>query len=135
VAHDIDKNKPILSAHVTILQAWKQWRKGTALNLLDPTLRASSTIEILKCIHIGLLCVQENVADRPTMASVLLMLNSDSITLSVPKKPAFLMGSSYISDMSSEREQNFRAIRSDAFRISSIEASVNEASITELCPR
>jgi hypothetical protein len=64
---------------------------GTASNLVDPTLRASSTTEILRCIHIGLLCVQENVADRPTMASVILMLSSYSITLSVPTKPAFLM--------------------------------------------
>ncbi|XP_059436913.1 cysteine-rich receptor-like protein kinase 44 [Corylus avellana] len=119
-----------------ISYAWKHWRKGTALNLVDPTLKASSTIEILKCIHIALLCVQENVADRPTMASVLLMLNSDSITLSEPKKPAFLMGSSYISDMSSKSEQNIRAIQSDPLRISSIEASVNEAPSTEqLCPR
>jgi hypothetical protein len=117
------------------LQAWNNWREGTALNLVDPTLRASPTTEILRCIHIGLLCVQENVANRPTIASILLMLNDDSITLSIPKKPAFLMDRSTISDMSSRREQNTRAIRSDQSRSRFVEASANEASITEPYPR
>jgi hypothetical protein len=117
------------------LQAWRNWREGTTLNLIDPTLKANSITEILRCIHIGLLCVQENVADRPTMASILLMLNGNSITLSVPKKPAFLMDRSTISDMSSRREQNTRAIRSDQSRSIFVEASANEASITEPYPR
>nr|POE60717.1 cysteine-rich receptor-like protein kinase 26 [Quercus suber] len=64
--------------------AWKQWRDGTTSNLVDPALRTDSTTEIMKCIHIGLLCVQENVDKRPTMASVVLMLNSESMSLSVP---------------------------------------------------
>jgi hypothetical protein len=98
-------------------------------------LRANSTIEMLRCIHIGLLCVQDNVANRPTMASVLLMLNDDSITLSVPKKPAFLIDKSTISDMSARREQNTRAIRSNQSRNRFVEASANEASITEPYPR
>jgi hypothetical protein len=58
---------------------------------MDPAIRLGSTTEIMRCIHIGLLCVQENVADRPTMASVVLMLNSYSITLPVPLEPAFFM--------------------------------------------
>ncbi|XP_062162252.1 cysteine-rich receptor-like protein kinase 44 isoform X2 [Alnus glutinosa] len=115
--------------------AWKNWREGTTSNLIDPTLRSSSTTEILRCIHIGLLCVQENVANRPTMASVLLMLNDDSIILSVPKKPAFLMDKSTISDMSARREQNTRAIRSDQSRSRFVEASANEASFTKPYPR
>ncbi|XP_062162264.1 cysteine-rich receptor-like protein kinase 44 isoform X4 [Alnus glutinosa] len=115
--------------------AWKNWRQGTTLNLVDPTLRVNSTTEILRCIHIGLLCVQENVAQRPTMASILLMLNDNSITISVPKKPAFLMDRSTISDMSSCREQNTRTIRPDQSRSRFVEASANEASITEPYPR
>ena len=47
------------------------------------------TTEIIRYIHIGLLCVQENVVDRPTMASVVLMLSGYSITLPTPSKPAF----------------------------------------------
>ena len=71
------------------MQAWKNWKQGIVSNLVDPTLKAGSTIEIMRCIHIGLLCVQENIAHRPTMASIVLMLNSYSITLPIPSGPAF----------------------------------------------
>ncbi|XP_059439336.1 cysteine-rich receptor-like protein kinase 44 [Corylus avellana] len=100
--------------------AWQNWREGTASNLIDPTLRSSSTSEIMRCIHIGLLCVQENVADRPTMASIVLMFNSNSITLSVPSRPAFFMHTTVESDVSSDQ---------------SFQASTNEATISELYPR
>jgi hypothetical protein len=69
------------------------------------------------------------------MASILLMLNDNSITISVPKKPAFLIDRSTISDMSSRREQNTRTRRPDQSRSRFVEASANEASITEPYPR
>lgn len=47
----------------------------------------------MRCIHIGLLCLEEDVEDRPTMASVALMLNSHSLTLSIPSKPTYIYGS------------------------------------------
>ncbi|GLT54805.1 hypothetical protein SLA2020_279720 [Shorea laevis] len=63
--------------------AWGHWRHGTSLELLDPSLRDSySRKEVDRCIHIGLLCVQENPAERPTMASIVVMLSSYSVTLS-----------------------------------------------------
>ncbi|XP_031126899.1 uncharacterized protein LOC116029137 [Ipomoea triloba] len=74
--------------------AWRQWREGTALNLVDPFLRGnsgSSVREIVRCIHIALLCVQENVGDRPTMSTILLMLSSSSLSLPLPSAPAFFM--------------------------------------------
>ncbi|XP_057732254.1 cysteine-rich receptor-like protein kinase 29 [Arachis stenosperma] len=71
--------------------AWKNWRDGTASNIIDHTMNNGSRNEILRCIHIGLLCVQENLADRPNMASIVLMLNSHSLTLPVPSKPPFLV--------------------------------------------
>nr|XP_043619206.1 cysteine-rich receptor-like protein kinase 15 [Erigeron canadensis] len=74
--------------------AWKCWRDGTASSLIDPTLCTSSLRDMLRCIHIGLLCVQEDVNERPTMASVVLMLSSASLTLPVPSEPAFFMRTS-----------------------------------------
>ncbi|KAJ0081479.1 hypothetical protein Patl1_10997 [Pistacia atlantica] len=71
--------------------AWKNWREGTTTNLIDPTLSVGSKNEMIRCIHIGLLCVQENVVDRPTMASVVVMLNSNSLSLQLPSEPAFFM--------------------------------------------
>ncbi|XP_031126914.1 cysteine-rich receptor-like protein kinase 25 isoform X2 [Ipomoea triloba] len=48
--------------------AWEQWRDGTPLNILDPILAESYIInEVIQCIYISLLCVQEDVDERPTM--------------------------------------------------------------------
>ena len=79
-------------AHIDVfLQAWKKWREETISNLIDPTLSDSPITEILRCIHFGLLRVQENVGDRPNMASVGLMMNSTSIALPIPTQPASFM--------------------------------------------
>ncbi|KAM4113990.1 hypothetical protein ACJW30_04G036700 [Castanea mollissima] len=67
--------------------AWKNWKQSTASNFVDPTLKAGLKTEIMRCVHIGILCVQENVTNRPTMASVILMLTSFSITLPIPSEP------------------------------------------------
>jgi len=45
--------------------------------------------EMLRCIHVGLLCVQEDPHLRRSMASVVVMLNSRSITLPAPSAPAY----------------------------------------------
>jgi len=47
--------------------------------------------EVEKCIHIALLCVQENATYKPTM-SVVVVLGSDNMTLPKPKHPAFSVG-------------------------------------------
>lgn len=47
--------------------------------------------EVLKCIQLGLLCVQEDPHDRPTMASVLGMLVNENASFTIPKKPAFFI--------------------------------------------
>ena len=47
-------------------------------------------LEVLRCIQIGLLCVQEFPDDRPTMLEVVFMLGNE-ITLPSPKKPAFVL--------------------------------------------
>ncbi|XP_068644984.1 G-type lectin S-receptor-like serine/threonine-protein kinase At4g27290 [Aristolochia californica] len=69
--------------------AWTLWNEGAELELLDPALGNSySTVEVLKYIQVGLLCVQDNPGDRPTMASVVIMLESESAVLPPPKEPA-----------------------------------------------
>ncbi|KAJ6292684.1 hypothetical protein OIU78_024794 [Salix suchowensis] len=86
--------------------AWRNWREGTAQAIIDPVLSSGSSTEMMRCIHIGLLCVQENVADRPTMDSIVLMLSSSSLTLQRPSQPAFFMSNQ--SDMSSSLGLNSR---------------------------
>jgi hypothetical protein len=75
------------------LQVWRNWREGTSTNLIDETLRGSPVSDVMRCLHIGLLCVQENVSGRPTMAAVVPMLNSHSWSLPSPSRPAFLLDS------------------------------------------
>jgi hypothetical protein len=46
-------------------------------------------VEIFRCIHVGLLCVQEFPEDRPTASTVVSMLNSEISYLATPKQPPF----------------------------------------------
>lgn len=74
-------------------QIWRLWNEGRGSEVLDPLLDDScSAGEALRRIHIGLLCVQEDAADRPTMSSVVVMLGSESISLPQPTQPAFSVG-------------------------------------------
>ncbi|KAF2317378.1 hypothetical protein GH714_020996 [Hevea brasiliensis] len=68
---------------------WHLWREERAWEIIDSSLKHScSPDEVLRCIQIGLLCVQEDVLKRPTMSAIVLMLNSE-ISLPSPKQPAF----------------------------------------------
>ncbi|XP_062160727.1 cysteine-rich receptor-like protein kinase 25 isoform X2 [Alnus glutinosa] len=104
-------------------QAWRHWRRGTSLELLDPSLRDSySRNEVDRCIHIGLLCVQENPAERPTMASIVVMLSSYSVTLSSPQRPGFFLHS--------RTESNAPTSGLEADQSTSNSELLSEASIT-----
>ncbi|XP_056689687.1 cysteine-rich receptor-like protein kinase 29 isoform X2 [Spinacia oleracea] len=112
------KNSSIRNKEYTddlISYVWRNWREDTALSVIDPTLSTGSRIEIIRCIHMGLLCVQGNAEDRPTMSSAMLMLSSHSITLPVPSHPAFV-----IAIVDNNTKEN---------------TSTNEISITDLLPR
>ncbi|KAJ1376366.1 Serine-threonine/tyrosine-protein kinase, catalytic domain [Sesbania bispinosa] len=70
--------------------AWQLWNKGTALELIDPILKGSCAVnQVLRSIHISLLCVQDQAKDRPTMSDVVSFLSSEAILLAEPKQPAF----------------------------------------------
>ena len=101
------------------LQAWNNWKEGTTSNLIDQTLGNSSRNEIMRCIHIGLLCVQENVAYRPTMALTVQMLNSHSSSLPAPTQPAFLIYSDIERELpqaSQHLESSSRASKSQQYK-------------------
>ncbi|XP_047335984.1 G-type lectin S-receptor-like serine/threonine-protein kinase At4g27290 [Impatiens glandulifera] len=69
--------------------AWKYLDEGRESELSEPVLEATlNPREVLRCIQIGLLCVQQYPEDRPSMSSVVLMLCSD-IPLPQPKKPGY----------------------------------------------
>ncbi|EOA18483.1 hypothetical protein CARUB_v10007030mg [Capsella rubella] len=74
---------------------WRNWKEGKGLEIIDPIIaNSSSTVkqhEILRCIQIGLVCVQERAEDRPTMSLVVLMLGSESTTIPQPKLPGYCL--------------------------------------------
>ncbi|KAM6549119.1 hypothetical protein CsatB_020795 [Cannabis sativa] len=72
--------------------AWHLWKEEKALNLIEETVVEScKKEEYLKCFNLGLLCVQEDPSDRPTMSNVVFMLGSETATLPTPKQPAFVV--------------------------------------------
>ncbi|GKV19159.1 hypothetical protein SLEP1_g29453 [Rubroshorea leprosula] len=72
--------------------AWKLWNEDTVLAMVDKLVcNPCHCREILRCIHVGLLCVQEMAKDRPTMSTVISMLNSEIVDLPSPKQPAFIL--------------------------------------------
>ncbi|CAK9316262.1 unnamed protein product [Citrullus colocynthis] len=72
--------------------AWDLWMKDEGLDLMEQTLRGNcKRDEYLKCLNVGLLCVQEDPWDRPTMSNVVFMLGSETATLPSPKPPAFVV--------------------------------------------
>ncbi|XP_044482990.1 cysteine-rich receptor-like protein kinase 10 isoform X2 [Mangifera indica] len=102
--------------------AWKLWCEGRALELMDPVLVHSCVpAELLKYMHVGLLCVQEDPADRPTMSSLVVMLASDTIVLPKPTEPAFSVG----------RVVNLAQSSSDG----KVASSNNEVTLSSVSPR
>ncbi|XP_066348556.1 G-type lectin S-receptor-like serine/threonine-protein kinase At4g27290 isoform X2 [Miscanthus floridulus] len=70
--------------------AWSLWKDGKAIDLVDSSIVGTcSSVEALRCIQIGLLCVQDNPNSRPLMSSVVFMLENETTLCSVPKQPMY----------------------------------------------
>ncbi|GLT36816.1 hypothetical protein SLA2020_111700 [Shorea laevis] len=103
--------------------AWKLWSTNQGMELIDPILLQSCVAsEVLKCLHIGLLCVQEDPANRPTMSFVIVMLGSETITLPKPTKPAFSSGGRVVAEQALPP-------------LNGILCSVNEVTLSNVSPR
>ncbi|XP_021817989.1 G-type lectin S-receptor-like serine/threonine-protein kinase At1g11330, partial [Prunus avium] len=85
--------------------AWELWKEGRGLELMDPTLKDSCTEDqLLRCFHVGLLCVEENAADRPSMSDAISMLTTETISMPLPTRPAFFTRRNFIESDISRRE-------------------------------
>ncbi|KAK6121923.1 hypothetical protein DH2020_044348 [Rehmannia glutinosa] len=74
---------------------WKLWNEDNIGASIDVRISSPShRTEVVRCIHIGLLCVQELPKDRPSISAVLSMLNSEIAELPEPKQIAFALNSS-----------------------------------------
>ncbi|XP_037484660.1 cysteine-rich receptor-like protein kinase 10 isoform X2 [Triticum dicoccoides] len=118
---------------------WEHWTSGTVEQLVDPSLGGRSPGgQMLKLVNIGLLCVQDSPADRPTMSVVNVMLSSSTVSLQAPSRPTFC-----VDDM-----EGFSGMYSGAYPRGSqsqstgdskpqaaMSPSPNEVSLTEIEPR
>ncbi|KAL4178811.1 hypothetical protein AMTRI_Chr13g117020 [Amborella trichopoda] len=81
-------NQPSEGSQGLVEYAWRLWRDGRPIELMDLFLGETCPgNQVLRCIHIGLLCVQADAAERPPISSVVAMLGSDSSSLSLPMPP------------------------------------------------
>ncbi|KAJ8513165.1 hypothetical protein OPV22_003599 [Ensete ventricosum] len=82
------------SHHLNLLaHVWSLWNEGKGLELADGSMGQPSlpVAEVMRCIKVGLLCVQERPEDRPTMSAVVVMLGGDSALLPQPRQPGFIV--------------------------------------------
>ncbi|CAI0422916.1 unnamed protein product, partial [Linum tenue] len=105
-----------------IAWAWELWREGRGIELVDSAISNNMVHnEALKCIQIGLLCIQENPRDRPSMLEVASMIyNNDSSQLPSPNRPAFYYKFQEAAEIIEEQEENW---------------TVNQVTITEMNAR
>uniref|UniRef100_A0A0D9WZX3 Gnk2-homologous domain-containing protein n=1 Tax=Leersia perrieri TaxID=77586 RepID=A0A0D9WZX3_9ORYZ len=98
---------------------WEHWTMGDIAAILDASIsgQAPAGWQIARCVHVGLLCVQENPEQRPAMPAVNLMLTSGTVSLQAPSRPAFFWKSD------------------DSGAAAAAVVSPNEVSITEPEPR
>ncbi|KAL5547110.1 hypothetical protein UlMin_006797 [Ulmus minor] len=69
--------------------AWQLWSKNQGTELVDEALAGIfSSPEVTRCIHVGLLCVQDHAADRPSMSDVVFMLINET-DRPQPKQPVY----------------------------------------------
>ncbi|XP_020963813.1 G-type lectin S-receptor-like serine/threonine-protein kinase At4g27290 [Arachis ipaensis] len=114
-----------INHHFNLLgHAWKLFVEDKCLEMVNATFRDSidsSPEEVIRSIHVGLLCVQRNPEDRPSMSDVLMMLSSEW-PLPQPKKPEFFIERDVIVDDTSSSNHE-------------IPSSINQLTISDINPR
>jgi hypothetical protein len=68
------------------------WKEGKTEELPDSSIvDTCSPDEVLLCVHVALLCVQENPDERPAMSSVVFVLENGSTTLPAANQPGYFV--------------------------------------------
>ncbi|XP_027061151.1 G-type lectin S-receptor-like serine/threonine-protein kinase At4g27290 [Coffea arabica] len=104
--------------HSLLGHAWKLYKEGRSLELVDESLGNYSTglTDVLRSIHVGLLCVQQYPEDRPNMSAVVMMLGNEG-ALPQAHQPGFF------------------AERNESCSAACVASSQNDMTITILEPR
>ncbi|XP_039164266.1 G-type lectin S-receptor-like serine/threonine-protein kinase At1g11330 [Eucalyptus grandis] len=112
-----------LNENLNLLEyAYELWKDNKCMDFIDPSLDdSSSSCKLMRCMQVALLCVQAKPGDRPSMLEVSSMLKNESSAVNSPKKPAF--------STNEDEDEDGECLIREAIH------SVNDASISELCPR
>ncbi|KFK28879.1 hypothetical protein AALP_AA7G059800 [Arabis alpina] len=108
-----------------VTYAWKLWKSGTPLELVDQTISENcQTEEVTRCINIALLCVQDDPTDRPNLSTINTMLTSNTMVLPDPQQPGFFFPS-----RGNQERGGLESSQSTTIK------SINDVTITDLDPR
>ncbi|KEH26520.1 cysteine-rich receptor-kinase-like protein [Medicago truncatula] len=113
------KNKSSFTPHHVAYDllnyVWRQWMDQTPLSILDPNIQEDySTNEVIKCIQIGLLCVQHDPDARPSISTVSSYLSSYAVELPTPKEPAFFLHGRKNSNILAQESSSTQSANSSA---------------------
>ncbi|XVE50424.1 hypothetical protein DITRI_Ditri01bG0161600 [Diplodiscus trichospermus] len=102
-----------------IEHTWRLWKESKPLDLADDSLVETGNLnEVLRCIHISLLCVEQHPEERPNMSSIVLMLGSEN-ELPLPKQPSFLF---YKKPLEADPSHNHESSSRNEISVSLLEA-------------
>ena len=74
--------------NLSLIQAWQLWRDESCDELVDPSLGEEyQELDVMRCIQVALLCVQDSAEDRPNMRDVMAMLSNRNRRLLLPAQP------------------------------------------------
>ncbi|PWA82873.1 Apple-like protein [Artemisia annua] len=90
INNDIGENVDLHAFDMSTIVVWDLWKQDKPLTVVDSALGNSfDAREIILCMHVGILCVQESATDRPTMTEAFMLSNRDT-KLPSPNQPAFI---------------------------------------------
>ncbi|XBI90957.1 hypothetical protein VPH35_028441 [Triticum aestivum] len=70
--------------------AYQLWQEAKWHEMVDQVLGVDYPVtELMKCVQVALLCVQDSADDRPSMSDVVAMLSGEGLTLPEPRQPAY----------------------------------------------
>ncbi|KAE8770204.1 putative serine/threonine-protein kinase receptor [Hordeum vulgare] len=110
-------NSQIVGFPSLTVYSWNMWSEGKTGDLPDSSIMDNCSLdEVLLCVHVALLCVQENPDDRPHISSIVFNLENGSTSLPTPNCPAYFTR---------------QGVQVDQFR-NDIQTSTNRFTLTEI---
>ncbi|XP_006659921.1 probable LRR receptor-like serine/threonine-protein kinase At1g56130 isoform X2 [Oryza brachyantha] len=95
--------------------AWDLYEKGQALGIVDPRLEDFNKDEVLRVIHVALLCTQGSPNQRPPMSKVLAVLTGDAEVVEMVTKPAYITEWQYRDGNSSYATSSYSGFSTSEF--------------------